>query len=145
MRLLIASDLHGSLDSLRFLCDTAQRLSPDMLVLLGDLVYHGPRNPLPGGYFFVGSGLFWGIVIALFVLAFILWASLRTFARRRADVVGTRNRKASKMALRRLKLADTFLKQNLYTAFYEELHKALTGFVCDKLNIPMADLSKDWE
>ena len=33
MRLLIASDLHGSLDSLRFLCDTAQRLSPDMLVL----------------------------------------------------------------------------------------------------------------
>ena len=40
MRLLIASDLHGSLDSLRFLCDTAQRLSPDMLVLLGDLVYH---------------------------------------------------------------------------------------------------------
>ena len=50
MRLLIASDLHGSLDSLRFLCDTAERLSPDMLVLLGDLVYHGPRNPLPGGY-----------------------------------------------------------------------------------------------
>ena len=50
MRLLIASDLHGSLDSLRFLCDTARRLAPDMLVLLGDLVYHGPRNPLPGGY-----------------------------------------------------------------------------------------------
>ena len=33
MRLLIASDLHGSLDSLRFLCDTARRLAPDMLVL----------------------------------------------------------------------------------------------------------------
>ena len=47
MRLLIASDLHGSLDSLRFLCDTARRLAPDMLVLLGDLVYHGPRNPCP--------------------------------------------------------------------------------------------------
>ncbi len=50
MRLLIASDLHGSLDSLRFLCDTAQRLSPDMLVLLGDLLYHGPRNDLPRDY-----------------------------------------------------------------------------------------------
>ena len=95
------------------------------------------------GYFFVGSALFWGIVAGLFILAFILWAALRTYARRRADVVGTKNRKASKMALRRLKLADTFLKQNLYTAFYEELHKALTGFVSDKLNIPMADLSKD--
>lgn len=50
MRLLIASDLHGSLESLHFLEDRIRELSPDMLVLLGDLVYHGPRNPLPPGY-----------------------------------------------------------------------------------------------
>lgn len=50
MRILIASDLHGSLASLRFLIDRATALKPDMLVLLGDLVYHGPRNPLPGNY-----------------------------------------------------------------------------------------------
>ena len=50
MRLLIASDLHGSLDSLHFLEGRIQALAPDMLVLLGDLVYHGPRNPLPPGY-----------------------------------------------------------------------------------------------
>lgn len=50
MRLLIASDLHGSLESLRFLLDKAHELRPDLLVLLGDLVYHGPRNPLPTGY-----------------------------------------------------------------------------------------------
>ena len=50
MRILIASDLHGSLSSLNFLVDKAEELSPDMLVLLGDLVYHGPRNPLPEGY-----------------------------------------------------------------------------------------------
>ncbi|MDO5483824.1 MAG: phosphodiesterase [Desulfovibrionaceae bacterium] len=50
MRLLIASDLHGSLESLRFLIETARTCQPDMLVLLGDLVYHGPRNPLPSGY-----------------------------------------------------------------------------------------------
>lgn len=54
MRLLIVSDLHGSLASLRFLIDKAQELSPDMIVLLGDLVYHGPRNPLPNGYNTVG-------------------------------------------------------------------------------------------
>ena len=47
------------------------------------------------------------------------------------------------MALKRLQLAGTFLKQNLYTAFYEELHKALLGFISDKLNIPVAELSKD--
>lgn len=50
MRILIASDLHGSLSSLRFLLDNIGQIKPDMLVLLGDLVYHGPRNPLPVGY-----------------------------------------------------------------------------------------------
>lgn len=50
MRILIASDLHGSLSSLHFLVEKAKELQPDMIVLLGDLVYHGPRNPLPDTY-----------------------------------------------------------------------------------------------
>ena len=95
------------------------------------------------GHFFVGSAGFWVILSALLVLAAVCWAALRRFAARRADVVGMKNRKATKMALKRLQLANTFLKQNLYTAFYEELHKALLGFVSDKLNIPVAELSRD--
>ena len=95
------------------------------------------------GHFFVGSVLFWIIVVALFVVAVVLWAALRHLAARRADVVGSKNRKATKMALKRLQLANTFLKQNLYTAFYEELHKALLGFISDKLNIPSAELSRE--
>lgn len=50
MRLLIASDLHGSYPALNFLYKKAKEIKPDFLVLLGDLVYHGPRNPLPEGY-----------------------------------------------------------------------------------------------
>lgn len=50
MRLLISSDLHGSLETLRFILDRASALRPDLLVLLGDYVYHGPRNHLPSGY-----------------------------------------------------------------------------------------------
>ncbi|MBR5499262.1 MAG: BatD family protein [Bacteroidales bacterium] len=95
------------------------------------------------GRFFVGSALFWILVLALLVIAVILWAALRRMAARRADVVGTKNRKATKMAMKRLQLANTFLQQNLYTAFYEELHKALLGFISDKLNIPSAELSRD--
>lgn len=95
------------------------------------------------GEFFVGSALFWVLLTALLALAVICWAALRRYAARRADIVGTKNRKATKMALKRLQLANTFLKQNLYTAFYEELHKALLGFVSDKLNIPVAELSRD--
>ena len=95
------------------------------------------------GRFFVGSAAFWIILAAVASAAAACWISLRKLAARRADVVGTKNRKATKMALKRLQLADTFLKQNLYTAFYEELHKALLGFISDKLNIPAAELSRD--
>ena len=48
--MLVASDLHGSLPALRFLAAKSRELAPDLLLLLGDLVYHGPRNPLPEGY-----------------------------------------------------------------------------------------------
>ena len=98
---------------------------------------------VPQGSFFVGTALFWVLLVALFLVVSVLWAALRHLAARRADVAGTRNRKATKMALRRLHLANTFLKQNLYTAFYEELHKALLGFISDKLNIPASELSRD--
>lgn len=98
---------------------------------------------VPQGSFFVGTALFWVLLVALFLVASVLWAALRHLAARRADVAGTRNRKATKMALKRLHLANTFLKQNLYTAFYEELHKALLGFISDKLNIPVSELSRD--
>ena len=50
MRLLVASDLHGSLPALHFLLERANELRPDLLVLLGDLLYHGPRNDLPKEY-----------------------------------------------------------------------------------------------
>ncbi len=95
------------------------------------------------GKFLVGSGAFWVILVLIAAAAAACWFSLRKLAARRADVVGTKNRKATKMALKRLQLANTFLKQNLYTAFYEELHKALLGFISDKLNIPVAELSRD--
>ena len=98
---------------------------------------------VPKGRFFVGSAGFWAVLVLLSVVAAACWAAFRKIARRRADVVGTKNRKATKMALKRLHLAGTFLNQNLYTAFYEELHKALLGFISDKLNMPVAELSKD--
>ena len=96
-----------------------------------------------GGSFLVGKPLFW-ILAALLVAAFIgLWVGLRGMAARRADVVSTKNRRATKMALGRLKTAGEFLSKDLYTAFYEELHKALLGFISDKLNITGEDLSRE--
>ena len=95
------------------------------------------------GHFFTGSFAFWITTIMLLVLAFNAWLFLRGLAARRADVVGSKNRGATKMARKRLAQAGSFLQGNLYTAFYEELHRALLGFVSDKLNLDAADLSKE--
>jgi len=97
----------------------------------------------PVGYFFVGSAGFWALTVLLLVLAAVLYFLLRGLAARRADVVGNKNRGATKRARKRLAQAGTFLKGNLYTAFYEELHRALLGFVSDKLNMDAADMSKE--
>lgn len=50
MKLLIASDIHGSAYWCRALMAQIEAESPDAVVLLGDLLYHGPRNDLPRDY-----------------------------------------------------------------------------------------------
>lgn len=50
MKYLIASDLHGSWDWTEKLLAKFEIEKADKLILLGDLYYHGPRNPLPDGY-----------------------------------------------------------------------------------------------
>lgn len=96
-----------------------------------------------GHDFLVGQPVYWVILALLAVLAAFFWLAFRKVAARRADVVGTKNRKATKMALKRLHLAGDFLGKGLQTAFYEELHRALLGFVSDKLTMDMADQTKE--
>lgn len=50
MKWMIASDIHGSAYWCRRLLDAFQAERADRLLLLGDLLYHGPRNPLPRDY-----------------------------------------------------------------------------------------------
>ena len=50
MKFLIASDIHGSAAWCRHLMDALDTEQPDRLLLLGDILYHGPRNDLPEGY-----------------------------------------------------------------------------------------------
>ena len=50
MKLLIASDIHGSAYWCRKLMDVINRENPAKVILLGDILYHGPRNDLPKDY-----------------------------------------------------------------------------------------------
>jgi putative phosphoesterase len=50
VKLLVFSDLHGSATAARRIAELARERSPDYLLCLGDILYHGPRNPFPAGY-----------------------------------------------------------------------------------------------
>ena len=50
MKWLIASDIHGSASCCRMLLERFEVEKADKMLLLGDLLYHGPRNALPEGY-----------------------------------------------------------------------------------------------
>jgi len=117
----------------------------DVKNLGSDIRYIETKTPhlKQAGRFFVWSPLFCGIALALLLLAAALYFALRKMESRRADVVGSRNRGAVKMARGRLSQAKDYLGKGLYTAFYESLHKALLGYVGDKLNIDAADQSKE--
>ncbi|HHX49203.1 MAG TPA: phosphodiesterase [Clostridiales bacterium] len=50
MKYLIATDIHGSLKWFNKLMEAYNKENPDLLILLGDYYYHGPRNPFPNEY-----------------------------------------------------------------------------------------------
>ena len=110
-----------------------------------DIRYIATGNPglRPKGKFFVASWPFYAILAAIIALFFIISAILSKVQASRADVAGTRNRKANKVATERLRRSKGYLQQGLVGAYYEELHKAVMGYVSDKLTMPQSDLSKE--
>ena len=50
MKLMIISDIHGSYNDLEKVMHYFDEEQPDRLIILGDILYHGPRNDLPEGY-----------------------------------------------------------------------------------------------
>lgn len=98
---------------------------------------------LPKGQFFFGTlsyWLFYLIPVSIFVLFFIIY---RKQIAANANVAKVRTRKANKVAAKRLKQAGKLLAANKKDEFYDEVLKALWGYVSDKLSIPMSRLSKD--
>ncbi|MBP7180851.1 MAG: protein BatD [Dysgonomonadaceae bacterium] len=93
--------------------------------------------------FFVGSFVYWLwyiIPLALFICLYVVY---RKQAEQNANVALMRNRQANKVAAKRLKMADKFLKEHRKEEFYDEVLRALWGYFSDKLSIPLAQLSRE--
>lgn len=96
-----------------------------------------------GGNFFVGTALFWVLVFVILAGGCAAYLLISRFRKQKADVALVRTKSASKLAKKRLALAQSFMEKNLQSAFFEELHKALLGYAADKLAIAASDLSKE--
>ena len=95
------------------------------------------------GEYFFGSLNYWLWYIvptALLLACIIIW---RKKAVENANISKVKTKKANKVATKRLKEAKKLMTNNNESAFYDEVLRALWGYTGDKLNIPVAKLSKD--
>jgi hypothetical protein len=60
-----------------------------------------------------------------------------------SDIMLIKNKKANKVARKRLQIAELHLKENRRESFFEEIHKAMWGYLSDKLSIPVSNLTSD--
>lgn len=95
------------------------------------------------GNFFYGSPLFWLFYAIPALLLIVLLIVYRKQAAANANIAKTRTKKANKVATKRMKTAGKLLSENNKEAFYDEVLKALWGYISDKLNIPVSQLTKD--
>lgn len=93
--------------------------------------------------FFVGSFVYWLWYIIPLTLFICLYIVYRKQAEQNANVALMRNRQANKVATKRLRMADRFLKEHHKEEFYDEVLRALWGYFSDKLSIPLAQLSRE--
>jgi hypothetical protein len=91
---------------------------------------------------FYGSPGFWSLAAGPFVLLFVFLVYRRRKEALDRDVVGRKRRRASTMAKKRLRAAEKALKESDTKKFYEEIFKAVYGYLGDKLGIGIGQLSK---
>lgn len=95
------------------------------------------------GDFFFDSMIYWLFYIIPGVIFMIFFIVYRKQIATNANVAKMRTKKANKVAVKRMKSAGKLLSENKKEAFYDEVLKALWGYISDKLNIPISRLSKD--
>ncbi|MBP1531009.1 MAG: protein BatD [Bacteroidaceae bacterium] len=117
----------------------------DLTVLNSDIRYikTSPLKLKSSATTFFGTAAHWLSYAGSLALFLLMVAVFYRQAKANANVARRRGKKASKAATKRLKSAAKLLRQGEARSFYDELTRALWGYVGDKLNLPVAELSKD--
>ncbi len=117
----------------------------DVKILGKDILYIklGETTLHKSGEFFCGSLEYYCWYIISFILFVIVIIIGRKHAVENANIVKMRTKKANKLVTKRMKKAFQLLSANRKEEFYDEVLKAMWGYVSDKLNIPVSRLTKD--
>jgi hypothetical protein len=116
------------------------------LQLIGqDIRFIRQGNPMLRikGTTFYGTPFFYSIYGGSALLFLLLFVVYRKKAKENANVALMRNKKANRLATKRLKAASGFMKKNDNEAFHEAILKAFWGYFSDKLGIPVANLNRE--
>lgn len=89
------------------------------------------------------SGTYFWAVLTILVSAAVAYFILRRKIRDSRNTVLVRNRRANKVAIQRFNKAEKYMREQNRHAFFEEMLRALWGYMSDKLNIPVSSLTKE--
>ena len=124
---------------------TVYTVQEDIKQLADDIryIHIGDSEQLAAGDFFFGSSAYWTTIALLLVTFVSLFIIFRRRAIEHANVVKQRAGKANKVAVKRLKEADKLMRAGHESDFYDEVLRALWGYVGDRLNMPVEQLSRE--
>jgi hypothetical protein len=103
----------------------------------------GPVKLKPAGTFLFGSLTYYASLIVPLLIFILVYMINRKKLKERSNMQLLRTKKANKMARKRLKQSEKHLKAGEKEQFYEEVLKALWGYISDKLSIPVSELNRD--
>lgn len=118
--------------------ESVRQLGSDIrFIKLGDPALHSAAAPL------MLSGKYFALLALIVVVFLALYIFLRRRIRDSHNTVLVKNRRANKVAVQRFRQAERYMREGNRHAFYEEMLRALWGYMGDKLNIPVSSLTKE--
>lgn len=92
---------------------------------------------------FILSPMYWLVVVVIVALFVVAYLVMRRRIVQNRNVVARRMKRADKVAVQRLRMAQRYMAEHNRHAFYEELLRAMWGYISDKFNIPVSNLTKE--
>ncbi|MBR5594719.1 MAG: protein BatD [Alistipes sp.] len=105
-------------------------------------IHNGPL-PSTAASALIFSPIYWLVFVLLLAIFVIVYVVMRKRIRDNRNLVARRMKRADKVAIQRLRMAERSMKEGNRHAFYEETLRAMWGYISDKFNIPVASLTKE--